>query len=157
MYLFVCCPSFLFMSIVSFCFCAASITAVVPPQNLYSPPARPPACLAPTMYPSCVLCYKVIIAGDPNAADTQALISAAQRSFCPNLVLIVEDTSAQLNKKQEAVKEDGEEEPLFREVLEAYGGGYGAGEDGKASAYVCFDNSCSRPVRTAEALRGVLG
>ncbi|CAM9214373.1 unnamed protein product [Laminaria digitata] len=98
---------------------------------------------------------QVIIAGDPDAADTQALISAAQRSFCPNLVLIVEDTSAQLNRTQAAEKKE-EEEPLFREVLEAYGGGYGTGEGGEASAYVCFDNSCSRPVRTAEALRGVL-
>ena len=99
----------------------------------------------------------MIIAGDPDAADTQALISAAQRSFCPNLVLIIEDTSAQLKKKQEVDEEKENEEPLFREVLEVYGGGYGTGQDGKASAYVCFDNSCSRPVRTAEALKGLLG
>lgn len=108
------------------------------------------------VYPPCVLCYKVIIAGDQDADDTRALISAAQRSFCPNLVLILEDTSAQLNEKQAMEKGEHEAEPLFREVLEAYGGGYGTGENGAAAAYVCFENSCSRPVRTVEALRGLL-
>ncbi|CAM9592217.1 unnamed protein product, partial [Hapterophycus canaliculatus] len=35
---------------------------------------------------------QVIIVGDSSASETQALVSAAQRSFCPNLVLILEDT-----------------------------------------------------------------
>ena len=155
--LFVCCP-FILSSLFLFGFfggttCTAIIATAAPPIKCVhpSPPRLPNA-----HYPPCVVCYKVIVAGDPDAADTQALISAAQRSFCPNLILIVEDTSAQLNEKQAVEKEEKDEEPLFRDMLEAYGGGYGTGEDGEASAYVCFDNSCSRPVRTAEALRGLL-
>ncbi|CAM9590668.1 unnamed protein product, partial [Ectocarpus sp. 8 AP-2014] len=70
-----------------------------------------------------------------------ALVSAAQRSFCPNLVLIVEDsTSDDRGKKGEAGdgKTGDVPPPLFREILEAYGGGYSAGEGGQAAAYVCF-------------------
>lgn len=99
----------------------------------------------------------MIIAGDPNAADTQSLVASAQRSFCPNLVLIVEDTRATENTGK--YEGDQQEPPpkLFREVLEAYGGGYSAGEGGQAAAYVCFNNSCSRPVYTTERLRKLLG
>lgn len=112
--------------------------------------------------------FQVIIAGGPAAAETQALISAAQRSFCPNLVLIVEDGAARTttgndggdNKQQEQAPEEGvkrEAPPLFRDVLDANGlGGYVPGEDGRAAAYVCFDNACSRPVNTAEGLEELL-
>lgn len=111
----------------------------------------------------------MIIAGDPEALETRALISAAQRSFCPNLVLIVEDatcTTATGNgngnddnkKQQKAQNAEGveQEAPLFRDVLEASGGGYAPGEGGQAAAYVCFDNACSRPVHTVEALKKLL-
>lgn len=46
--------------------------------------------------------------------------------------------------------------PLFREILEAYGGGYSAGEGGQAAAYVCFDNTCSAPVHTVAGLEKLL-
>lgn len=129
----------------------------------------------------------MIIAGDPAAAETQALLSAAQRSFCPNLVLIMEEDAAatrtttttdgsgddgndskqrqQQQQEQDAERsvDEQEEVPLFRDVLEAYGGGYApAGEgDGQAAAaaaaaYVCFNNACSRPVHTAEELKELL-
>lgn len=116
----------------------------------------------------------MIIAGDPAAADTKALLSAAQRSFCPNLVLIivaVEDAASSVtaaagggdgggskqrepNTEQEPI--DQQETPLFRDVLEASGGGYVPGEGGQAAAYVCFDNACSRPVHTVDALKELL-
>lgn len=106
----------------------------------------------------------MIIAGDPSAADTKALIVTAQRSFCPNLVLIIENTATALpleeatgHKKDGRTEENKDDTPLFREVLAAYGGGYGAGEGGKSAAYVCFDNACSTPVYTPADLRGLLG
>lgn len=102
----------------------------------------------------------MIIAGDSSAADTQALVATAQRSFCPNLVLIMEDTSAAETPGKGGEGDDQQEPPpkLFREVLEAYGSGFSAGEQEQAAAaYVCFDNTCSRPVYTAEELRKLLG
>lgn len=106
----------------------------------------------------------MIIAGDPAAAEAQALISAAQRSFCPNLVLIVEDATrtpaGNDDSNQQEQKAEGvdvkQEAPLFRDVLEAYGGGYAPGEGGQAAAYVCVDNACSRPVHTADELKELL-
>lgn len=94
----------------------------------------------------------------------QALVSAAQCSFCPNLVLIVDDgtwaTTGNDDSKQEEQERKVEgvkqEAPLFRDVLEAYGGGYVPAEGGQAAAYVCFNNACSRPVHTAEELKELL-
>lgn len=68
-------------------------------------------------------------------------------------MVILEDTTAAAGAGQ---TDENAEEALFREVLDAYGGGYGKGEGGKAAAYVCFDNTCSRPVRTVEALTELL-
>lgn len=45
---------------------------------------------------------------------------------------------------------------LFKEVLEAYGGGYPTGDGGAAAAYVCFENTCSRPVWSPEDLHNLL-
>ena len=103
--------------------------------------------------------HKVIIAGDPATEGTQALVTVAQRSFCPNLVLILADATPRADSGgvEGSIKmEDDEEGPLFREVLEAYGGGYNLGEGGLPAAYVCFDNSCSSSVHTAEALQELL-
>ena len=103
--------------------------------------------------------HKVIIAGDPATEGTQALVTVAQRSFCPNLVLILADATPRADSGgvEGSIKmEDDEERPLFREVLEAYGGGYNLGEGGLPAAYVCFDNSCSSSVHTAEALQELL-
>ncbi|CAM9833494.1 unnamed protein product [Ectocarpus sp. 6 AP-2014] len=103
---------------------------------------------------------QVIISGDPAGAETQALVSAAQRSFSPNLVLIVEDSTTGDDRGEEEEAGDGKTgdmpPPLFREILEAYGGGYSAGEGGQAAAYVCFDNTCSAPAHTVEALEKLL-
>lgn len=68
----------------------------------------------------------------------------------------MEDTTTNAGKEQHEEEEE-EGPPLFREVLEAYGGGYGPGEGGKAAAYVCFNNTCSRPVHAPEELRARLG
>lgn len=112
--------------------------------------------------------YQVIITGDPDAADTQALISAAQRAFCPNLVLILapsrvssSDGEQQADLENEQLQQDnqGIDESggvLFTEILDTYGDVYETEEDGAAAAYVCFEKSCSRPVRSAEELSMLL-
>ena len=97
----------------------------------------------------------MIIAGDPAAETTRHLVVAAQRSFSPNLVLILADPTPLADGDRAG--QESEEAPLFREVLKAYGEGvYGMGEGGVPAAFVCFDNSCSRPVHTAEALKDLL-
>ena len=132
---------------------------------LFYPPA--PGYARASMY-----AFQVIIAGNPAAAETRALVSAAQRSFCPNLVLIVEDDATRNtigedggghddgggSRPQEEQDAGGVvgQEPLFGDVLEAYGGGYAPGEGGRAAAYVCFDNACSRPVHTMAELEELL-
>jgi len=106
---------------------------------------------------------QVIIAGDLAEKETQALVSAAQRSFCPNLVLILQETAAAGGgndtgrAESTGGKSEEEETALFRDVLDAYGGGFASAEGGQAAtAYVCFDNSCSRPVHTVKELEGLL-
>lgn len=107
----------------------------------------------------------MIIAGDLAEEGVQALVSAAQRSFCPNLVLILQETTSSATsggdrtgrEKYTEAKSEEEEEPLFRDVLEAYGGGFAAAEGGQAAtAYVCFDSACSRPVHTVKDLEALL-
>lgn len=93
--------------------------------------------------------------GEYGAADTMALLSAAQRSFCPNKVVILVGAGAEDEQKGQG-SEDGADRALFKEVLDAYGGVYAASE-GAAAAYVCFDNACSRPVKSPEDLTKLLG
>ncbi len=118
-------------------------------------------------YPRNECLTQVIIAGDLAQEETQALVSAAQRSFCPNLVLILQEAAVAAaaaagggngkGRKEGTEGKGGEEEALFRDVLAAFGGGFAAAEGGQAAtAYVCFDNACSRPVHTVKELEGLL-
>lgn len=99
---------------------------------------------------------QVIIAGDPDAEDTQALLCAVQRTFCPNLVLLLTGKSANAalaSGDQGADTEGNNVVSFFGEILENYGGVYPTGEGGSAAAYVCFEKSCSQPILSPQELR----
>ena len=76
--------------------------------------------------PSC----EVVVAGDPSAADTAALVSALHGSFLPRAVYVVRPTHVLA--------------PPIVELAE-YTRPY-ASPDGVAAAYVCRDYACSAPV-----------
>ncbi|VAW41378.1 Thymidylate kinase, partial [hydrothermal vent metagenome] len=71
---------------------------------------------------------EVAIIGDPNAADTKALIDTIFAKFRPNLVVAAGEASSI---------------PLLTDRKQL---------DGKATAYVCQRFVCQQPVNTPEAL-----
>jgi uncharacterized protein YyaL (SSP411 family) len=86
---------------------------------------------------------EIVVIGSPDSADTQALLRIVQQHYLPNKVLIQID--AQHATETLAAL------PLLRDVL--------AGKtqvDGKATAYVCHNFTCSLPVTEADALAALL-
>ncbi|MFC1822754.1 thioredoxin domain-containing protein [Thermodesulfobacteriota bacterium] len=73
--------------------------------------------------------YEVVIAGDPQAEDTKAMLKALRSRFIPNKVIILRPTngkSAVIDSLAEFVK-------------------YHVSLDGKATAYVCLNQTCKAP------------
>jgi len=71
--------------------------------------------------------HEVVIVGDPNAADTRAMLQALNRKFLPDtVVLLRSDGDHTLDKLAPFTK--------FQKSL-----------DGKATAYVCQDFACNKP------------
>jgi uncharacterized protein YyaL (SSP411 family) len=86
---------------------------------------------------------EIVVIGSPGSADMQALLRTVQQHYLPNKVLIQID--AQHATETLAAL------PLLRDVL--------AGKtqvDGKATAYVCHNFTCSLPVTEADALAALL-
>jgi uncharacterized protein YyaL (SSP411 family) len=83
--------------------------------------------------------YEVAIVGDPDAADTRALLEVITRHFRPNLVLAVAKPD-----DSEAISAV----PLLQERPQ---------RSGAATAYVCQNFACKEPVTTPEALAAQLG
>jgi uncharacterized protein YyaL (SSP411 family) len=86
---------------------------------------------------------EIVVIGSPGSADTQALLRTIQQHYLPNKVLIQID--AQHATETLAAL------PLLRDVL--------AGKtqvDGKATAYVCHNFTCSLPVTESDALAALL-
>ncbi|NWR70015.1 SPT20 protein, partial [Centropus unirufus] len=83
---------------------------------------------------------QVVICGDPQGEDTKEMLRCVHSVFCPNKVLMVADgdSTAFLSRQLP-----------FLASLER--------KDGKATAYVCSNFSCSLPVTSARELRGMLG
>ena len=75
--------------------------------------------------PSC----EIVIAGDPDADDTQAMMKALRSQFLPNAVVLFRPS------EQESPDIDG---------ISAFAKGYGS-PDGKARAYVCKGHNCQLP------------
>jgi uncharacterized protein YyaL (SSP411 family) len=85
--------------------------------------------------------FEVVIAGDPAAADTRAMLRALRRRLIPNMVVILRPTDA---KDPEIVRL-----APFTEFQVAL--------DGKATAYVCRDFACSLPTTDIAKMLSLLG
>ncbi len=84
---------------------------------------------------------QIVIAGDPKAAETRALVAEAHRHFVPNKILLLAD--------------GGEGQKYLEGKLEALRGMKPVG--GKPAAYVCENFTCKAPVTEPEALAQLLG
>jgi uncharacterized protein len=73
--------------------------------------------------------YEVVIAGDPRAADTKAMLKALRTIYAPNKVVL-------LNPTREMPPEINRIAPYTQGMTAL---------DGKATAYVCSNFSCRRP------------
>jgi len=84
---------------------------------------------------------EIAIIGDPEAADTQALLTVVRDGYRPFQVVALGGPSAHLS-----------DVPLLRNrgLVE------GQGEHARPAAYVCRDFACQAPVTTPEALEGLL-
>lgn len=82
---------------------------------------------------------QIIIRGDLNSSDTKDLITCVQSLFLPHKVLILDDgrQDSFLYKKLQVLSS-----------LEM--------KDGKATAYVCENYTCSLPVNTVDELKQML-
>ncbi|MDQ1909321.1 thioredoxin domain-containing protein [Paenibacillus sp. GD4] len=83
---------------------------------------------------------EIVIAGDPGSEDTQEMISAVQRMFIPEALLM-------LHPKGEAGAQVSELIPLVADKLPL---------GGRATAYVCENFACQSPVGTVEELEELL-
>jgi uncharacterized protein YyaL (SSP411 family) len=112
--------------------------------GLYEPMARYPGAFAHWLSAAAFILggpLEVVVAGDPAAADTRALLAVAQRAYRPNVVIAAGDSGAAGEGTAAEVV------PLLagRERL-----------DGRAAAYVCRRFVCRRPTDDPAALAAQL-
>ncbi len=77
--------------------------------------------------------YEVVIAGDPDDANTREMISIAGRSFLPNMVLLLQG------------KDNIEELAPYAKDMPA--------ADGSATVYICQGYSCSKPITSIASFK----
>ncbi len=85
--------------------------------------------------------HEIVIAGDPKAADTMAMLRAIRKEFLPNKVVILKPT--------------GLKAPEITEI--AGFTKYHSNIDGKATAYVCIDYNCKLPTTEIKKMMELLG
>jgi hypothetical protein len=84
--------------------------------------------------------FEIVVAGKPGAQDTQEMLDAVRRSFLPNRVLLLRPQGAgsaaiaAIAPYTKDMKVDG----------------------GRATAYVCRNFACAKPVRTVDEMLGLL-
>ncbi|MGH8162864.1 MAG: hypothetical protein ACREP1_00855, partial [Rhodanobacteraceae bacterium] len=83
---------------------------------------------------------QVVVAGQPEAAETRALLAEVHRHFLPDSIVLLADGA-------EGQKFLGKKLAELREMKPV---------DGKAAAYVCENFTCKAPVTSAEELRKLL-
>jgi hypothetical protein len=83
---------------------------------------------------------EIVIAGNSNAADTQQMLKLIRGKFLPNTVLLLHP--------QENAESDIDKIVPFIQNLTAI--------EGKATAYVCENYTCNRPVNTIGELDKLL-
>jgi uncharacterized protein YyaL (SSP411 family) len=86
---------------------------------------------------------QIVIAGEPNAPDTRALLRVIHRKFLPNRVLLL--SSDKTPPLPQPLQKRFSEVALMRPL------------EGRAAAYVCENFTCKAPVTDAEALARLLG
>jgi len=84
---------------------------------------------------------QIVIAGDPAASDTRAMLQAVCRRFLPNKTLILADGS----KDQDLL---AQRLPFLKEVIPI---------DGKATAYICTGSVCDLPTHDLTKVKRSLG
>lgn len=82
---------------------------------------------------------EIVVAGEPGAADTNALLSVVREGYRPRSVVLQRPSGDE--------PELAEMAPFVREQVPV---------GGQATAYVCENFACSRPVTDADALRDLL-
>jgi uncharacterized protein YyaL (SSP411 family) len=83
---------------------------------------------------------QIVVAGDPGAADTQALLSSARRAFHPDQVNLLADGGEGQTWLSEKVPSLADMKPV----------------NGKAALYRCENFTCSAPVTDMENLESLL-
>ncbi len=84
--------------------------------------------------------FEIVIAGKPGAQDTQAMLDAVRRSFLPNRVLLLRPQGAGSGAIAAIA-------PYTKDMK---------AEGGRATAYVCRNFACTKPVRTVDEMLGLL-
>ena len=84
--------------------------------------------------------FEIVVAGKPGAQDTQEMLDAVRRSFLPNRVLLLRPQGA----GSAAIAAIA---PYTKDMK---------AEGGRATAYVCRNFACAKPVRTVEEMLGLL-
>ena len=84
--------------------------------------------------------FEIVIAGKPRAQDTQAMLDAVRRSFLPNRVLLLRPQGAGSGAIAAIA-------PYTKDMK---------ADGGRATAYVCRNFSCAKPVRTVDEMLGLL-
>ena len=84
--------------------------------------------------------FEIVIAGKPGAQDTQAMLDAVRRSFLPNRVLLLRPQGAGSGAIAAIA-------PYTKDMK---------AEGGRATAYVCRNFACAKPVRTVDEMLGLL-
>ena len=83
---------------------------------------------------------EIIVAGDTDAADTQQMLKLVRSKFLPNAVVLLHDGNNQDSTIHTIIP--------FLKLQVAL--------DGKATAYVCEDYACQRPVNDMDGLESLL-
>ncbi|MDQ3813574.1 MAG: thioredoxin domain-containing protein [Armatimonadota bacterium] len=105
-------------------------------QNI---PSAMPALLCAVLYAS-VPPLHIVIVGNRDAADTRALLRAVHEPFIPHKTVLLLDGGEDQNRLAQRL-------PFIAEMKM---------QDGKATAYVCQDFACQRPVTSVQELKELL-
>ena len=84
--------------------------------------------------------FEIVVAGKPGAQDTQKMLDAVRRSFLPNRVLLLRPQGAGSGAIEALA-------PYTKDMK---------AEGGRATAYVCRNFACAKPVRTVDEMLGLL-
>ncbi|MEJ2703467.1 MAG: thioredoxin domain-containing protein [Sedimentisphaerales bacterium] len=91
---------------------------------------------------------EIIIAGDAHAADTQRMLKVVRSKFLPNAIVVLHDPTHPGPSTVEGA------DSTFYQIVPFVE--YQTPSDGKATAYVCEDYACQRPVTDVDELERLL-